>query len=234
MTRTGTALALALVAFGTAGAPPALAQIPVTDAGNLVQNSLTAVRALEQIAQLRAQYDQLVRTYDAIAHPTSIGGIAGAVGGLSRRVLPPAAQVPDMLAGRGGEWGQAGAMLNADRLYAPAERDEWAREMERRERVTANAKAMAQAAIEEAEAEIASLDALRGEVEAAPDGTAGVAVGNGLALARQRLDASRLQLEQIRLMLAAEDRVTVQRGEQAWRRDVDDWAARTRPALNGW
>jgi hypothetical protein len=125
-------------------------------------------------------------------------------------------------------------MLNADRLYAPADRDEWAREMERRERVTANAKAMAQAAIEDAEQEIGSLDTMRGEVEAAPDGTAGVAVGNGLSLARQRLDASRLQLEQIRLMLAADDRVTAQRGEQAWRRDVDDWATRTRPALNGW
>lgn len=233
MTRTGTALFLA-AALGAAEVPPARAQIPVTDAGNLAQTTLTAARALQQIQQLRLQYAQVVRTYEAIAHPTSVGGVAGAVGGLSRLVLPPASQVPDMMAGRGGEWGQAGVMLNADRLYAPTERDEWAREMERRERVTANAKAMAQAAIEDAEAEIASLDALQSEVETAPDGTAGVTVGNGLSLARQRLDASRLQLEQIRLMLAADDRVTAQRGEQAWRRDVDDWAARTRPALNGW
>ncbi|NGM23999.1 hypothetical protein G3576_28590 [Roseomonas stagni] len=231
MTRTRTALALAL-AVGAAA--PAAAQLAVIDGANLAQTTVTAARALQQIEQLRQQYDQLVRTYDAIAHPTSIGGVAGAVRGLSRTIMPPATQVPDMMAGRGGEWGQAGTMLNADRLYAPAERDEWAREMERRERVTANAKAMAQAAIEDAEQEIGSLDAMRGEVEAAPDGTAGVAVGNGLSLARQRLDASRLQLEQIRLMLAADDRVTTQRGEQAWRRDVDDWMTRTRPALNGW
>jgi conjugal transfer/entry exclusion protein len=231
MTRTRTALALALT---VAVAAPAAAQLAVIDGANLAQTTVTAARALQQIEQLRQQYDQLVRTYDAIAHPTSIGGVAGAVRGLSRTIMPPATQVPDMMAGRGGEWGQAGSMLNADRLYAPAERDEWAREMERRERVTANAKAMAQAAIEDAEQEIGSLDAMRGEVEAAPDGTAGVAVGNGLSLARQRLDASRLQLEQIRLMLAADDRVTTQRGEQAWRRDVDDWMTRTRPALNGW
>lgn len=231
MTRTRTALALALT---VAVAAPAAAQLAVIDGANLAQTTVTATRALQQIEQLRQQYDQLVRTYDAIAHPTSIGGVAGAVRGLSRTIMPPATQVPDMMAGRGGEWGQAGTMLNADRLYAPAERDEWAREMERRERVTANAKAMAQAAIEDAEQEIGSLDAMRGEVEAAPDGTAGVAVGNGISLARQRLDASRLQLEQIRLMLAADDRVTTQRGEQAWRRDVDDWMTRTRPALNGW
>jgi conjugal transfer/entry exclusion protein len=231
MTRTRTALALALT---VAVAAPASAQLAVIDGANLAQTTVTAARALQQIEQLRQHYDQLVRTYDAIAHPTSIGGVAGAVRGLSRTIMPPATQVPDMMAGRGGEWGQAGTMLNADRLYAPAERDEWAREMERRERVTANAKAMAQAAIEDAEQEIGSLDAMRGEVEAAPDGTAGVAVGNGLSLARQRLDASRLQLEQIRLMLAADDRVTTQRGEQAWRRDVDDWMTRTRPALNGW
>lgn len=234
MTRTRTALALALAVAAVAAAAPASAQLAVIDKTNLAQTTLTAARALQQIEQLRMQYGQLVRTYDAIAHPTSIGGVAGAVRGLARTIMPPASQVPEMMAGRGGEWGQAGAMLNADRLYAPAERDEWAREMERRERVTSNAKAMAQAAIEDAEAEIASLDALQGEVEAAPDGTTGVAVGNGLALARQRLDASRLQLEQVRLLLAADERVTVQRGEQGWRRDVDDWMARTRPALNGW
>jgi hypothetical protein len=230
MTRTGSALVLALT---VACAAPASAQLAVLDGANLAQTTMSAARALQQIEQLRQQYDQLVRTYDAIAHPTSISGVTGAVRGLSRTIMP-AAQVPDMMAGRGGEWGQAGTMLNADRLYAPADRDEWAREMERRERVTANAKAMAQAAIEDAEQEIGSLDAMRGEVAAAPDGTAGVAVGNGLSLARQRLDASRLQLDQIRLMLAADDRVTTQRGEQAWRRDVDDWMTRTRPALNGW
>ncbi|NKE48556.1 hypothetical protein HB662_27560 [Roseomonas frigidaquae] len=231
MSLTRMALTLALA---VAAAAPASAQLAVIDGANLAQTTVTAARALQQIEQLRQQYGQLVRTYDAIAHPTSIGGVAGAVRGLSRTIMPPATQVPDMMAGRSGEWGQASTMLNADRLYAPAERDEWAREMERRERVTANAKAMAQAAIEDAEAEISSLDVMQGEVEAAPDGTAGVAVGNGLSLARQRLDASRLQLEQIRLMLAADDRVTTQRGEQAWRRDVDDWMTRTRPALNGW
>lgn len=231
-------LAAGLAAAAAALPSPAAAQLPVIDGGNLAQTTLTAARALQQIEQLRAQYDRLARTYEAIAHTTSVEGVAGALGGLSRQVLPPAARLPDLLGGRGGEWGGAGAALRADRLYAPPAGgngdDAWAREMERRERATANAKAMAQAAAEDAEREIASLDALRGEVEAAPDGTAGVAVGNGLALARHRLDASRLQLEQVRLLLAADDRVTAQRGEQAWRRDVDDWMARTRSALGGW
>lgn len=233
MNRISRAILLAAT-FGPALASPATAQIPVIDAGNLAQTTLTATRALQQIEQLRSHYDQLVRTYNAVAHSTSIGGVAGAVGGLSRLVIPPASQVPAMMAGRGGMWGQAEAMLNADRLYAPSGRDEWAREMERRERVTANAKAMAQAGLEDAEAELRTLDGLQVEVEAAPDGTAGIAIGNGLMLTRQRLDASRLQLEQIRLMLAADDRVTTQRGEQAWRRDVDEFAEKTRPALNGW
>ena len=106
--------------------------------------------------------------------------------------------------------------------------------MERRERVTANAKAMAEAAYTDAEEQLAQLDALRAEVEAAPDVTAVTAQSAAVALAHQRLSANQAMLEQARLLLTADDRVTQQRSEQRWRRDVDAWVKKTAPALEGW
>ena len=106
--------------------------------------------------------------------------------------------------------------------------------MERRERVTANAKAMAEAAYTDAEEQLAQLDALRAEVEAASDVTAVTAQSAAVALAHQRLSANQAMLEQARLLLTADDRVTQQRSEQRWRRDVDAWLKKTAPALEGW
>jgi Type IV secretion system proteins len=136
--------------------------------------------------------------------------------------------------GSGNEWGTANTRLREDRLYAPADSDEWSTEMERRERVTANAKAMAEAAYTDAEEQLAQLDALRAEVEAAPDVTAVTAQSAAVALAHQRLSANQAMLEQARLLLTADDRVTQQRSEQRWRRDVDAWVKKTAPALEGW
>ena len=214
-----------------AGAPAARALDIVHDPAS---NALRIAEAARAIQEAIRRYEMMRQTYEAIAHTSSVSGLAGALGGVSRTFMPPANSVPGLMAGRGGSFGQAQQYLNQDRVYAPAERDEWAEEMERRERVTANAKALAAAGMEDTEARILELQSAQAEIEAAPDGTAGVAVGNLLTTTRQNLAAHEMQLQQVRLLLAADDRVIQQRAEQRWRRDVDDWAAKTASALEGW
>ena len=55
-----------------------------------------------------------------------------------------------------------------------------------------------------------------------------------IAVEQQNLGAHRAALEGARMMLAADDRVTGQRREQMWRRDVDDYMEKTRAAVGGW
>jgi hypothetical protein len=208
---------------------------------NCEQEAMAVLRQIDQLrqwsSQLKAMADQLTQlkdTHRVLSHVTSLAGANGAIGGFTRQAGPAGSTLPRLMNGSGSEWGTANTRLREDRLYAPADSDEWSTEMERRERVTANAKAMAEAAYTDTEEQLAQLDALRAEVEAAPDVTAVTAQSAAVALAHQRLSANQAMLEQARLLLTADDRVTQQRSEQRWRRDVDVWVKKTAPALEGW
>ena len=222
---------LAAAALGALCAAPARAQLIVNDPAHIIEMTL---QWKAQFEAMDRELRQHIRTYDAIAHPTSVGGVIGAIRGASRNLMPGRGEMGGLMNGQGGEWGAAGGRLMEDRVYAPAERDEWAVEMERRERVTANAKAIAEAAIEDAQDHLDALEDINAEIEAQPDGTAVAAQAAAIQIAQQRLATHRTQAEQARLMLAAEERVARQRSEQMWRRDVDEHIEKTRGALGGW
>ncbi|HWX49636.1 MAG TPA: type IV secretion system protein [Roseomonas sp.] len=221
------------MALCAGAALPAKAQWVVWDPGNASYNILQAERLLTQIREMQRQYRQLVATYNAISHTTSIGGLTGAVGGLSRSNLP----LPgEMMSGMRGAstLGRAAGQIDLDRVYVPPRMDPWTREMTRRETVTANAKAMSEQALLDAQAQMASLDRMQAEIEAQPDGTAVAAHQAGIALVGQKLVLQQVQLQQTQMLLEADNRVTQQRYEQQWRQDVDRHAEATAGAMGGW
>ena len=221
---------------------PARAQLIVNDPVNLIENAATALstaktleEAVAAVQQLRQTYRLLDQTYNAIAHTTDLRGAAMLLGGMSRWALPPGSQIPNLMTALGsGSWGRAAELAAGSRLYRTAEADEYQREMDRRERVTANVQATAVAMSEDIEARTANLEALQARLEAAQDGTEVSAVNGLIAVEQQNLGAHRAALEGARMMLAADDRVTGQRREQMWRRDVDDYMEKTRAAVGGW
>ena len=70
------ALLLGLTILTGAGVVPAGAQMAVIDGSNLAQTTLAAQRALNQIQQLTAQYNQLVATYQMLTNPTDVLSMA--------------------------------------------------------------------------------------------------------------------------------------------------------------
>ena len=219
-----------VVALAVALAAPAQAQWIVSDPTHTAE---TIIRGINEVRELERQYRQLVSTYEAITGARSLGGIASALGGVSRTFMPGGSTVPGLMHGQSA-WGQGGALMTRNRLYSPAERDEWALEMERRERATANAQALAGAAIEDAEDRIARLGDLHAALEQAQDLREVAAIQGAIAVEQQNLGAHRAQLEQVRLLLATEERVERQRAEQRVRRDADEWIEKTRDGLGGW
>lgn len=224
---TATILASAVLS----GAPARAQGVPVYDNASNLARIAEAGRALQQAVQ---EYRTLEQTYNSIAHATNVGGMASALGGVSRTFMPPAGALPGLMNGSGGRFGSAGQQLEQDRLYAPPDADAWSEEMARRETVTANAKALAEAGLEDAQDRIEQLQAAQGQIEAQEDGTADAATGNLIATSQLNLQAHQVQLDQIRTMLAADDRVTAQRREQKVRKDLDDWHEHNQPALDGW
>jgi cation transport regulator ChaC len=156
----------------------------------------------------------LTNTYNAIAHATDVQGIAAALGGVTRTYMPEASEMVGIVAGSGSVYGMANGLRTLGRYADVGDNTPWAREMQRRELVTANIKAIAHAGLESAQDSVAHLGAYLGLISDAEDGTAVSAVGNGVAVEQQNLLNHQAQLQQVQMMLATEDRVERQRAEQ--------------------
>ncbi|MBB5696057.1 type IV secretion system protein [Muricoccus pecuniae] len=223
-------------------AAPAQAQIPVTDTASIAARALEAARSLQQglqqLQQLQAQYQQAVTTYNAIAHATDLGGIASALGGVSRSYLPPGNTITEGLSavtsgaygGIPGALGGAERFLSSNQLYAmPGTPDAWQIEQNRRAMVTANAQAMAAESMMEADQRLANLSALRARLEAAKDGTEVAAVNGLIAIEQQNLAIHQARFQNISAMVSADNRVIEQRIEQRQRQSADELRLMTAP-----
>jgi hypothetical protein len=218
--------ALALLAM------PARAQLIVNDPAHMAE---TIARGVAEVQQLKMQYEQLVRTYEAVTGARSVGDVASAVGGLSRMYLPDAGVVADMMNGRvaPGAVGRGGEFLTRNRIYNPGG-DDWSEEMQRRENATAAAQAIAARGVEDAQERIAAMDGVQRALEGDFDIRQLGAYLGAIAMERQNLAAHDTQLRQVQTMLMAENRVDQQRAEQRWRMAVDDYERKTAAALAGW
>ncbi len=233
------AAALAL----TAAAVPAQAQWAVYDAKSDVSRIMEAVRALQQ-AQMQyqmlvSQYQQLQATYNSIAHATNLGDIAGSLGGVSRSYLPYGSEIGSALSiAQGGSYGsvgtmlgQANAFLSNNRLFQSPTQDAWAREMQRREDVTANYQALAQESMYEADQRLANLSRLQARLEDAQDGTEVAAVQGLIAVEQQNLQIHQARFANLQAMADADQRVTDQRQQQMQRQQAENLRAATNVSL---
>jgi hypothetical protein len=217
---------------GLGGALPGLDKLGgALGGGQIVHDPIHQGQVLVQWGM---QLNAMKRQFEAVAHSTSVSGAAFAAGGLMNQRLPGPGDSRAYMQGRSGHVGAGAEIMEQDRLYAPSQDDEWAQDMRRSETVTANAKAIAEDAAWEAQLQLDSLDQLKAQIEEQPDGTANAALGNALVLQRQKLEATKLKLDHVKILLAADDRVTEQRASQRWRRDLDKHMEKTAFALEGW
>lgn len=237
-------LALTIASVSTV----ARAQIPVTDALANAQLTIANTNGFTEIAkwvqqldgmarqyqELQMQYTELVNTYDAIEHTTSVSGLAGQLGGIGRTFMPAASSMGGLMGGNGGLWGSAPQLMASGQYFRSSNNDVWQQEMTRRQQVTANAAAMSLAEEQDAQRGIANLNAMKARIESGQNGTENVAVGSYIALEQQRLDANRAQLQGIQAMLAADDRLASQRREQIARKDAEDVLNATSPVTSPW
>jgi hypothetical protein len=210
-------LATALLALTA----PARAIDVVYDPVQDIQGIQELAQWVQQIAAMKQQYDQRVSTHNALAHVTDLSSAAYALGGLTRNYMPEANAIPDLMTDVANLWGRAGYFNSYDLYYTSNVIDKWGTEMERRRAVTSNAKAMAAAGALDAQDHVTKLAILQARLEAARDVTEVSAVNGLIALEQQNLDTHRAQIENVRLLLASDDRVSQQREEQMQRESAD-------------
>jgi hypothetical protein len=223
---------------------PAMAQIMGTgdvsrDSTQIIMWMKQQADNMRQIQQAIQQYQLLNRTYESISHATDISGVAYALGGVTRTYLPDYSQTLSAI-GQGSRLVENAARVrSADQLFAMSGQatnmtrsaGRWAEDMERRENITANAKALAESGSADMQDRIAQLGAAQTRLAAAQDGTEVAAVNGLIAVNQANIQAHQAQIANLQLALAASDRTERQQAEQRQAQDASNLYQETRWAM---
>ena len=224
------ASALVLVA-AMLPAPAAAQGITVYDNANLVSRGLQHTETLRQWAtqarDMERQYGQLRSTFEAIAHTNSVSGLASNLGGLAN-TIPGAGEVSGLLRGVG-SIGNAGAILQGNRVFSATGSDFSATELHRRAQGLANIQALAYRQMQASEQRALGLQELLEEIDGQPDLQASAALGNRIASEQTFLAAQQQQLAQLQIMQRSQEQVDVLRVEERQRRDAEAYRDSLQP-----
>ena len=224
------AYALALAAPVILSPRPAQA-IFCTNCEQEVGAGLRQVETLRQWAtqarDMERQYGQLRSTFEAIAHTNSVSGLASNLGGLSN-IIPGAGEVSGLLRGAG-SIGNAGAILQGNRVFSATGNDFSATELHRRAQGLANIQALAYRQMQASEQRALGLRELLEEIDGQPDLQASAALGNRIASEQTFLAAQQQQLAQLQIMQRSQEQVDVLRVEERQRRDAEAYRDSLQP-----
>lgn len=208
---------VAVIACSGAPAHAQLAVICPTCASEFAQVASWGKQAADmvrQLQQMRQQYEMLTATYNALAHSTDAFQVAGILGGATRTYMPEAGQALSLFSGSGTLWGAANSLMTASRRFDMSDGTPEGEEMVRRERSTANFRAVGFAGMTSAQESIGRLSGLIARITGAADVADIAAVNATIATEQQNLGNHEAQLAQTQLVLLTENRVDQQRDGQ--------------------
>lgn len=222
----------AALAFCGAVAGDVHAQVVVTDPGNTAQAIEQVVQMVKQLAVMKQQYEQLMQTYQAIAHLPS-----AALNQLGRQLdvdrlrnaLPAQSSVlgavldgtADLGTGTGGLGAAAKGFLDRNRVHAPAGRDFQAQELRRGAGSVAGAQAMASELYQSAADRITALRGIEGQLASAPDTKAVADLQARIAAEQAYIQAQQVQAQALAMWQASQERNQEQRRQEERRRQTD-------------
>src|ERR1700742_2555698 len=100
----------------------ALAQMAVIDYANLAQTTLEASRALSQLQQLIAQYNQLVMTYQMLTNPVNVTGMVPGLNVPSlQNPLQAITNLNGLISGQTAASGLGSTFYNQNHIYSPTD-----------------------------------------------------------------------------------------------------------------
>lgn len=195
------------------GSGPAQAQWAVYDLKSDITRAAEAVRSIQQAI---AQYRMLESTYRALSNSTDVFQVAGILGGsgVTRSFMPEAGQAMSLFSGAGSMYGAANSLMAASRYLDTSDGSPEGQEMARRERATANYRAVGFAGMTSAQDSISRLSGLLDWITGQPNVANVASVDAAIATEQQNIAHHQAQIAQTQLILLTENRVDQQRAEQ--------------------
>jgi type IV secretion system protein VirB5 len=184
----------------------AVAQMAVIDNSNLVQATLAASRALSELQQLTAQYNQLVMTYQMLTNPVDVTGmVTGLNVGSLQNPLPTTASLSGLITGQTPATGLGVTFYNQSHIYTPTDGSPSSSQLIANGNSIANLQGVATTNLQAIQQRMALLPALEAVLTGAHSITEVNAINGRIALEANYVQAQQAQAQNLTI-LAQEQR----------------------------
>jgi type IV secretion system protein VirB5 len=220
------ALLLGLTIFTGAAEQPARAQMAVIDGSNLAQTTLAAQRALGELQQLTAQYNQLVATYQMLTNPTDVLSMAT---GLSvptlQNPLPAVTALNGLIGGQTAVSGAGTQFYNQSHIYTPTDGSVASTQLIASANSIANFQGIASTNLQSIQQRLALLPALEAALSAATSITQVNAINGKIAVESNYVQAQQAQAQNLTVLASQQEASARQQAQEEHAREANAIAA---------
>jgi type IV secretion system protein VirB5 len=222
-------LLLCLTILTAAETMPAGAQMSVIDNSNLVQTTLAAQRALSELQQLTAQYNQLVATYQMLTNPTDVVSM---VSGLSvpslQNPLPNTTLLNGLIGGQTAASGAGVQFYNQSHVYTPTDGGVASTQLIANANSIANLQGVATTNLQSIQQRLALLPGLEAALAAATSITQVNAINGRIAVEANYVQAQQAQAQNLSVLASQQEASARQQAQEEHAREANAIAAQYR------
>lgn len=222
-------LLLGITAIAYVGLIPANAQMAVIDSSNLVQTTLAAQRALSELQQLTAQYNQLVTTYQMLTNPTDVVSM---VTGLSvpslQNPLPAVNTLKGLVGGQSSVSGAGVQFYNQSHVYTPTDGGVASTQLIANANSIANIQGIAATNLQSIQQRLALLPALEAALSGATSITQVNAINGRIAVEANYAQAQQAQAQNLTVLASQQEVSARQQAQEEHAREANAIAAQYR------
>lgn len=222
-------LLLGITAIAYVGLIPANAQMAVIDSSNLVQTTFAAQRALSELQQLTAQYNQLVTTYQMLTNPTDVVSM---VTGLSvpslQNPLPAVNTLNGLVGGQSSVSGAGVQFYNQSHVYTPTDGGVASTQLIANANSIANIQGIAATNLQSIQQRLALLPALETALSGATSITQVNAINGRISVEANYVQAQQAQAQNLTVLASQQEVSARQQAQEEHAREANAIAAQYR------
>ncbi len=196
------------------------------DGSNLAQTTLAAQRALSELQQLTAQYNQLVMTYQMLTNPTDVLGMAtGLATPTLQNPLPAVTVLNTLVGGQTAASGAGAQFYNQSHIYTPTDGSVASTQLIASANSIANLQGVASTNLQSIQQRLALLPALVTALSAATSITQVNAINGRIAVEANYVQAQQAQAQNLSILASQQEASARQQAQEEHAREANAIAA---------
>ena len=209
-------LTLVLIFSTVWSADRASAQMAVIDHSNLAEATLAASRALSELQQLTAQYNQLVMTYQMLTNPVDVASMATGLNvSALQNPLPAVPALGGLISGQTAATGLGATFYNQNHIYTPTDSSAASTQLIANANSIASVQGVATSNLQAILQRMALLPTLEAALSTATSITEVNAINGRIGLEANYIQAQQAQAQNLTILASQQDASQRQQDQEA-------------------